>query len=75
MMWLIIVPGIISTLFGIIFLIAPKQLMSEERPRGRQLIDVDSLCLEHRICAGLCLIAIGVFCLLSALYVWFRLST
>ena len=69
-----IVPGVLTIIFGIIFIVAPQRLMSQREPHARPLISPDALFLDHRICAGICLIAIGVFCLLSSFYVWLRLN-
>ena len=75
MMWFMIGPGLVALIFGVIFLIAPKRLMQEKTPPVRPLINTDALFLEHRICTGICLISVGVFCLLSAFYVWLRLNS
>jgi len=74
-MWLMIGPGVISVVFGVIFLCAPQRLMQERPSPHRPLIPTDELFLNHRISAGICLIAVGVFCLLSAFYVWLRLHS
>ena len=71
-MWLMIVPGVISVVFGVIFLCAPQRLMRERPTQQRPIIPTDELFLNHRISTGICLIAVGVFCLLSAFYVWLR---
>ena len=74
-MLLMVIPGIISVVFGAIFLIAPQRLMQDKPPVQRPLIPTDELFLKHRLSAGICLIAVGVFCLLSAFYVWLRLNS
>lgn len=74
-MLLMIIPGIISVVFGVIFLWAPKRLMQERPAPTKPLIDTDEMFLKHRISTGICLIAVGVFCLLSAFYVWLRLHS
>ncbi len=74
-MWLMVIPGVISLVFGAIFLIAPSRLMQEKPPVKRPIVEVDDLFLKHRLSTGICLIAVGVFCLLSAFYVWLRLNS
>ena len=73
-MWLMVGPGVISIVFGLVFMWAPQGLVRQQRQgTKRHWIEVDALFLQHRICTGISLIAVGVFCLLSAFYVWMRL--
>ncbi len=67
-----ILPGIIASIFGVLFLCAPH-LVKSKRSSAKHWIETDTFFLQHRIGAGLCLIVIGVFCLSSAFYVWLRL--
>ena len=72
---LMIIPGLISLVFGLVFMWAPNSLTMKQRPPNvRTWFETDALFLEHRICVGICLIVVGVFCLLSAVYVWMRLT-
>ena len=73
-MLLMVIPGIISLVFGVIFLTVPQRLLREKPTLQRALIETDEILLKHRISTGICLIAVGVFCLLSAFYVWLRLN-
>ena len=76
MIWLFMIgPGLVALTFGVVFLIAPQRLMQAKPAQGRMIVDADTLFLDHRICTGICLMAVGAFCLLSALYVWVRLNT
>ena len=72
-MWFMIVPGIVSLVFGLVFILAPKVQMQDTPVRARPLISIDGVLLRHRIGTGICLIAVGAFCLFSAFYVWYRL--
>ncbi len=70
------VPGVISCLCGIMLLCAPEQLLVVTKKRamaGRHVLETDTVLLRHRLSAGICFLAIGAFCLSSALYVWMRL--
>ncbi len=71
-MILMIVPGIISLVFGVLFFCAP-QLLNRQRTKTSSWIETDTFFLHHRVSAGLCLITVGLFCLSSAVYVWLRL--
>ena len=74
-MWLVTVPGIVSIVGGLAFLFEPRSL-SRARPRtapSMVWIEVDEALLKHRVSSGICLVVTGVFCLLSAFYVWLRL--
>jgi len=72
-MWLIALPGILSLVFGIIFITAPQRVMWSKPTVERPFLETDVILLKHRISTGICLIAVGVFCLLSSFYVWLRL--
>ena len=70
-----IVPGVVSVIFGVILLVAPRIL--KRKPEGHHLhswVDTDPFFFEHRLGVGLCLLLVGVFCLYSAFYVWQRIA-
>jgi len=71
-MWYMIIPGTISVVFGLVFLAAPKRLLSGNIGATRPAVETNSWFLKYHVSAGLCLIAAGVFCLASAFYVWLR---
>ena len=55
---------------------APERLLiitKKRSMRGRSIMETDTVLLRHRLSAGICFVAIGAFCLASALYVWLRL--
>lgn len=75
MIWLFMLgPGLVALVFGVVFIIAPQWLMQPKPVRGKTIVNADALFLGHRISTGICLLAVGVFCLLSTLYVWMRLN-
>ena len=74
-MWYMIVPGIISFVSGLIFLCAPKLLLRRNIASTRPGIETNAWFLKYHISTGLCLIAAGVFCLVSAFYVWLRVHS
>ncbi len=74
MLWLLIVPGLISSGFGVAFLCAPRLLRSPKAHRARW-IETDQFFIRHRLSASVCLIAAGLFCLSSAYHVWLRLHS
>ncbi len=74
-MLLMIVPGVISLMSGILLLCAPQRLLSLKPASGRSWVATDPFFMKHRISAGLCLMAVAVFCLSSAYYVWLRLHS
>jgi hypothetical protein len=73
-MWLMMGSGTVSLVSGIVCLCAPRRLLKEKPPGARVLFWTDAFLLDHRVCAGICLIASGLFCLSSAFYVWLRLN-
>ena len=72
-MVLMIGPGLVSLITGIMFLWAPKRLASTRPAAARSWITTDPFFQKHHVSAGICLIAVGLFCLSSAYYVWLRL--
>ena len=58
------VPGLNSLTYGCVFLFAPRWLARER---------ATPFFIAHRTSTGLCLLAGGLFCLSSAVYVWLRL--
>ena len=74
-MVLMIIPGVVALMGGIILLCAPQRLVKEHSTPTRSWIETDPFFLKHRVSAGICLIAIGCFCLSSAYYVWLRLHS
>lgn len=74
-MWYMIIPGTISLVFGLAFLMAPKRLLWGNIGATRPAIATDTWFLKYHVCTGLCLIAAGVFCLASAYYVWLRVHS
>ena len=74
-MWMMVVSGIISLVFGMIFLLFPTQLRDWSQEMTRRLARLDPTVLDHRVGTGLCLMSSGVFCLASAYYVWLRLHS
>ena len=71
-MWSMIISGVVSSVFGAVFLCAPRWLAQPVARRGQVWIETTGFFLAHRISAGICFIAVGVFCLSSAWYVWLR---
>jgi hypothetical protein len=71
-MWLMIAPGVVALVGGIVLLTAPQRLVREQAP-APSWIHTDPFILRHRMSASIVLIAVGLFCLSSALYVWMRL--
>ena len=71
-----VIPGVVSLVCGVVLLAAPKRLlMVEKRLSGpRTVLETDLILLKHRLSGGICFLAIGVFCLASAYYVWLRLN-
>jgi len=74
-MWYMILPGTISLVCGVIFLVAPKQLLLGNMGATRPAVETDPWFLKYHVSTGLCLIAAGVFCLVSAFYVWLRVHS
>ncbi len=75
-MWLMIVPGGVSVVSGVLFLFAPQRLFSKRRrSSGKWWLDVDTFLSRHPVPAGISLIALGLFYLSSAYYVWLRLHS
>ena len=74
-MWYMIIPGVISVVFGLTFLVAPKRLLWGNMAATRPAIETDAWFLKYHVSTGLCLIAAGVFCLVSAFYVWLRVHS
>ena len=74
-MVLMIGPGFVSLISGLMLLWVPKRLLSRRSPRGRFWIATDPFFQTHHISAGICLISVGLFCLSSAYYVWLRLHS
>lgn len=76
-MLLMIMPGVISLTFGLVFLCAPQRLQGARpgRKHSRNWIETDPVFLKYRVSVGLCLLTIGIFCLSSAFYVWLRLNS
>ena len=82
---MMVVPGIIAIVGGAAFLYAmpppprtrsplrtERHSASAETPKD-DWVDLDDLLMKYHVGAGLCLIAVGTFCLLSAYYAWLRL--
>lgn len=74
-MWYMIIPGMISVVFGLMFLAVPKRLLWGNIGATRPAIDTDPWFLKYHLSTGLCLIAAGAFCLASAFYVWLRVHS
>jgi len=74
-MWYMIIPGVISVVFGFTLLFTPKRLMWGNIGATRPAVDTNSWFLKYHVSTGLCLIAAGVFCLTSAFYVWLRVHS
>lgn len=74
-MWYMILPGIISLVCGVIFLVAPKWLLRGNIAATRPAVDTEAWFLKYHASTGSCLIATGVFCLVSAFYVWLRVHS
>ncbi len=74
-MLLMIVPGIISVVFGLLFLFAPHVLTRRPPPStptpGR--VETDRVFIQHRVATGICLLMAGGYCLSSASQVRTRL--
>lgn len=73
-MWLMVGCGAVALIGGILFLIAPDAFIQPGPPKGKVLFNTDAWLSDHRVCAGICLTAMGIFCLSSAVYVWMRLN-
>ena len=71
---LMAVPGVNSLVYGVLFLWAPQRLQ-HQTASGAKPQRWDVLFLAHHTSTGLCLVAGGLFCLASALYVWLRLNS
>jgi len=71
---LMVVPGVNSLLYGLFFMYAPQRLLQGASDAGTTKPS-SAFFLTHRTSTGLCLVAGGVFCLASALYVWLRLNS
>ena len=71
---LMVVPGVNSLLYGLIFMYAPQRLLQGASDVGTTKRS-EAFFLAHRTSTGLSLIAGGVFCLTSALYAWLRLNS
>ena len=74
-MILMVVSGTVALVFGVVFLFFPKKLNTWSELASRQLDQLDPTIMNHRYGAGLCLLAVGIFCLASAYYVWLRLHS
>ena len=72
-MELMLISGAISLVFGVLFLFFPKTIHRWSELSNRKLSELDPTIMSHRIGTGLCLLAVGLFCLTSAYYVWLRL--
>jgi hypothetical protein len=59
--------------FGALLLFCPHELSRWVASWNRRLAQPDKTILKHRVSTALCLLAIGVFCAVSAYYVWIRL--
>ena len=70
-MLLMVVPGCIALIFGVGFLCTPQ--LVKHHPPTKSWIETDTFFLQHRISVSLVLVAMGLFCLSSAYYVWLRL--
>jgi hypothetical protein len=70
-MLLMIAPGIVSLVFGIAFLGMP-QLVSSRPSTAKGWVETDAFFRQHRVSSSVCFIAVGLFCLSSAYYVWLR---
>jgi hypothetical protein len=70
-----IIPGTISLVFGLIFLVTPKRLMWGNMAATRPSVETDAWFLTYHVSTGLCLAAAGIFCLVSAFYVWLRVHS
>lgn len=72
-MAVMIIAGVVSLLFGVVFLFAPELLKRWSDQVNRQLAQLDQTLMQHRVGTGLCLLAIGIFCFASVYYVWLYL--
>ena len=72
-MELMIVSGTVAFVAGVAFLFFPNKLHQWSDLANRQLNQLDPTIRQHRVGAGLCLLAVGLFCFASTYYVWLRL--
>lgn len=73
-MILMVISGAVAMVFGTMFLFFPKKLVHWSEMTTRQAGQFDPTLLNHRVATGICLLAVGIFCLSSAYYVWLRLQ-
>lgn len=72
-MVLMVVPGIVAVMFGVVLLCVPMWISRWNEVANRQLGQFDPAVLKYRFGVGLSLFAVGLFCFASAYYVWLRL--
>ncbi len=72
-MWLallfMILPGVVSFIAGIV-LLCLRHPFKRHRPPAEGWVDTDQFVLQYRISAGLGLLTVSAFCLLSAWDIW-----
>ena len=74
MFFMMVIPGVVSVLAGIVCCFTPARLLSQRQPPStRWWLDADAFLRKHSLAAGISLIALGLFYLSSAYYVWLRL--
>jgi hypothetical protein len=71
---LMAVPGVSSLFYGLLCMYAPQQVF-QGASASNTTTGPEGFFLAHRTSTGLCLVAGGVFCLASVLYVWLRLNS
>lgn len=72
-MWVLVVTGVISLAVGLLATAAPDQLAQWSQLPGRPVTKLENAFFKHVLFSGMCLIVVGIFCLVSAWYVWLRL--
>jgi len=72
--FLMAIAGLAALLFGVVLLLSPSLITRLSEEVNRQLQNTDANVMRHRIAAGVCLVAVGLFCIASAYYVWVRLT-
>ena len=72
-MVLMMVAGAVSLIFGVVFIFFPQQLNRWSELASRQLNQLDPTIRNNRLGTGISLLAVGIFCIASAYYVWLRL--
>ena len=72
-MALMVVPGIVAVVFGVMLLCVPMWIHRWNEVASRPLGQLDPVVLKYRFGVGLSLFTVGLFCFASAYYVWLRL--